>query len=261
MTQGNDQRAKGLSSATCRRVADERGQGLVEYALIIALVSLAAIAALGLLSGEINDLFRKTGNVLNNVEAGASGSGGGGGIARPTSPGRPFPARRTLAGSSSSRRSQRARGTARRHRGSATSGCSTSSRVPCRTATSRAPTTATGSRRRGVPTARPSCSRPTPPARTGSGSGSPRPTAPAPRRTTSAGPSRGESWDTGHTSARIRPIRDRASTASRPRYRQMTVPSTSCHRERQPPLCGDFVRRAHEVNVGSTGRGVTCSMR
>ncbi len=46
---------------------DESGQGLVEYALIIALVSLAAIAALGFLSGEINDLFRKTGNVLNNV--------------------------------------------------------------------------------------------------------------------------------------------------------------------------------------------------
>ena len=58
-------------------MADERGQGLVEYALIIALVSLAAIAALGFLSGEINDLFRKTGNVLNNVEA-TGGRGGGG---------------------------------------------------------------------------------------------------------------------------------------------------------------------------------------
>ena len=37
----------------------ESGQGLVEYALIIALVSLAAIAALGFLSGKINSLFRR----------------------------------------------------------------------------------------------------------------------------------------------------------------------------------------------------------
>ena len=45
----------------------EGGQGLVEYALIIALVSLAAVAALGFLSGRINNLFSKAGNVLNAV--------------------------------------------------------------------------------------------------------------------------------------------------------------------------------------------------
>ena len=45
----------------------ESGQGLVEYALIIALVSLAAIAALGFLSGRINGVFQKAGNVLNTV--------------------------------------------------------------------------------------------------------------------------------------------------------------------------------------------------
>jgi pilus assembly protein Flp/PilA len=50
-----------------RKFRDERGQGLVEYALIVALVSLAAVAALGFLSGKINDLFRKSGNVLNAV--------------------------------------------------------------------------------------------------------------------------------------------------------------------------------------------------
>ena len=63
-----------VTSATAR---DERGQGLVEYALIIALVSLAAVLALGFLSGKINTLFSKTGNVLNNVAA-SSGSAGGG---------------------------------------------------------------------------------------------------------------------------------------------------------------------------------------
>jgi Flp pilus assembly pilin Flp len=45
----------------------EQGQALVEYALIIALVSLAAIVALGFLSGKINALFSKAGNTLNTV--------------------------------------------------------------------------------------------------------------------------------------------------------------------------------------------------
>ena len=48
----------------------ESGQTLVEYALIIALVALAAIAALGFLSGKINTLFSKAGNSLNNVPVG-----------------------------------------------------------------------------------------------------------------------------------------------------------------------------------------------
>ena len=37
--------------------SDERGQGLVEYALIIALVSVALVAALGALSGGIDNAF------------------------------------------------------------------------------------------------------------------------------------------------------------------------------------------------------------
>ena len=45
----------------------EDGQTLVEYALIIALVSLAAIAALGFLSGKIQQVFSKAANTLNNV--------------------------------------------------------------------------------------------------------------------------------------------------------------------------------------------------
>jgi pilus assembly protein Flp/PilA len=53
---------------------EERGQGLVEYALILALVSLAAILALSFLSGKINGLFSKAGNSLNAVSV-ASGGG------------------------------------------------------------------------------------------------------------------------------------------------------------------------------------------
>jgi pilus assembly protein Flp/PilA len=53
---------------------EERGQGLVEYALIIALVGLAAIVALGFLSGKINGLFSKAGNSLNNVPVASGGT-------------------------------------------------------------------------------------------------------------------------------------------------------------------------------------------
>ena len=43
---------------------EESGQTLVEYALIIALVSITAIAALGFLSGRIQALFSKAGSSL-----------------------------------------------------------------------------------------------------------------------------------------------------------------------------------------------------
>jgi pilus assembly protein Flp/PilA len=45
---------------------EESGQTLVEYGLIIALIALACVAALGFLSGKIQDLFSKTGSQLNN---------------------------------------------------------------------------------------------------------------------------------------------------------------------------------------------------
>jgi pilus assembly protein Flp/PilA len=64
------------STAIKRRITHEQGQGLVEYALILALVSLAAILALTFLSGKINDLFSKTGNSLNTVQVASGGSGG-----------------------------------------------------------------------------------------------------------------------------------------------------------------------------------------
>ncbi len=45
---------------------EESGQTLVEYALIIALVAVACIAALGFLSGKIQALFSKAGNSLGS---------------------------------------------------------------------------------------------------------------------------------------------------------------------------------------------------
>jgi Flp pilus assembly pilin Flp len=42
----------------------ERGQGLAEYALILALIAILAIAALGVLSGAINGILSHVGAVL-----------------------------------------------------------------------------------------------------------------------------------------------------------------------------------------------------
>ena len=45
--------------ASIRR--DEEGQGLAEYALILALIAILAIAALGVLSGALNGVLSKVG--------------------------------------------------------------------------------------------------------------------------------------------------------------------------------------------------------
>ena len=49
----------------------EEGQGLVEYALIIAVVSLGVIAALTFLRDNIRGLFSKAGSTINGVTPGA----------------------------------------------------------------------------------------------------------------------------------------------------------------------------------------------
>lgn len=46
---------------------DEEGQGLVEYALIIALVSIALVFALGALSGGIETVFE---NIVTELGGG-----------------------------------------------------------------------------------------------------------------------------------------------------------------------------------------------
>jgi len=45
---------------------EESGQTLVEYALIIALIAIACIAALGFLSGKIQKLFSNAGSSLGS---------------------------------------------------------------------------------------------------------------------------------------------------------------------------------------------------
>jgi Flp pilus assembly pilin Flp len=69
-------------------IRDESGQGLVEYALIIAIVSLGAIASLTFLKGSITGLFSKAGSSINLVEVGSGGTGTGTGTGGPA-PGAP----------------------------------------------------------------------------------------------------------------------------------------------------------------------------
>ncbi len=42
----------------------EKGQGLVEYALILTLISIAAIAIMGILGQSINNVFQSVVNAL-----------------------------------------------------------------------------------------------------------------------------------------------------------------------------------------------------
>jgi pilus assembly protein Flp/PilA len=48
-------------------VADESGQGLVEYVLIIALVSVGLIVVLAAFRSQIASVFRKIGNEMQNA--------------------------------------------------------------------------------------------------------------------------------------------------------------------------------------------------
>jgi pilus assembly protein Flp/PilA len=49
--------------------SDETGQGLVEYALIIALVAFAAVVAMQTLANDINNAFTGIGNLLSSYVA------------------------------------------------------------------------------------------------------------------------------------------------------------------------------------------------
>ena len=60
MSKLNNRILRKYAALTLRKdamVNDEEGQGLVEYALIIALVSIACVVALGLLGTGINGIF------------------------------------------------------------------------------------------------------------------------------------------------------------------------------------------------------------
>ena len=64
---GSYNRGTHMSKSSCwqRLWSDEQGQGLTEYALLIALVSLGLILLLGRYRNAIGNVFRNATNVLN----------------------------------------------------------------------------------------------------------------------------------------------------------------------------------------------------
>ena len=56
---------KSLMKMVTGLVVNEEGQGLVEYALIIALVAIVVIAALTLLGGRVNNTYCKVAGNLS----------------------------------------------------------------------------------------------------------------------------------------------------------------------------------------------------
>ena len=67
-----DETAKPRRSWLDRMWTSERGQGIVEYVLIVSVVGLGAIVALGFVSGKIQQLFFKSGNKLELTSHGDS---------------------------------------------------------------------------------------------------------------------------------------------------------------------------------------------
>jgi pilus assembly protein Flp/PilA len=54
----------GKALAVKERLESEDGQGMVEYALILGIVSVAAIAVLVVLSGKVDGIFTAISNAL-----------------------------------------------------------------------------------------------------------------------------------------------------------------------------------------------------
>ena len=54
-----------MKLAIARMIDEDEGQGLTEYALILALIAIVAIVALNFLGGKVNDALSTVGNSLN----------------------------------------------------------------------------------------------------------------------------------------------------------------------------------------------------
>jgi len=74
-----------MADAALAAMRPRKGATLVEYALILCLISIMAVGALGMMSGSVNDVIVSVGNTLagaapnNGNNGGAHNSNGGGG--------------------------------------------------------------------------------------------------------------------------------------------------------------------------------------
>ncbi len=56
-----------MNDLLARFIHEDAGQDLVEYALLLALISLATIAAMGLLGGAINNKYNSASATVNSA--------------------------------------------------------------------------------------------------------------------------------------------------------------------------------------------------
>lgn len=56
-----------FKTSIARLVRDERGQDLIEYALLAGFISLVAIAAITLLGGGINTVFENIASIVGSI--------------------------------------------------------------------------------------------------------------------------------------------------------------------------------------------------
>lgn len=56
-----------FTQSITRFLNDEEGASAIEYALIVGLVSLALVAALGLVGASVSSLFTRIGSALNAI--------------------------------------------------------------------------------------------------------------------------------------------------------------------------------------------------
>ena len=47
-----------------RLIKEEEGQGMIEYVLIVAFISIVAIAAILIVGGKVNEIWTNTGSAL-----------------------------------------------------------------------------------------------------------------------------------------------------------------------------------------------------
>jgi pilus assembly protein Flp/PilA len=58
-----------LSIKVQNLLKDERGQDLIEYALVVTMIAFAATAAMSTLAGDVNSAFNNIGNKLTTATA------------------------------------------------------------------------------------------------------------------------------------------------------------------------------------------------
>ena len=59
--------------------AKQRGQGMIEYVILVAVIAMTVMAGATVFSGGLSTYFTSAGGTVNGLNTGAGGGGAGGG--------------------------------------------------------------------------------------------------------------------------------------------------------------------------------------